>query len=307
MVNHWPGYRIDLERPEVLREGSAPYKMLAKGEPKPIDPRPWMQGGWFHIRNQGNQGSCRGHSLAAAARYCTVAAAGGLIDLDEDGKKNEYLQDDFSAQWCYIQCQKSDNIRGDNGATIAGGIKVGMELGLCREVVWPYPNPVRYQTTIPSGAADDAKRFKFGRYTYLDRETKDPDEMEAMSFDWIQAGQGAIDIGTVWPLPFTGGCVVTSMSRSARGGGHATCGIGHILGETLLRELPALKGKIKDDEWLYVWANSHSVRAQHQGFYYYTRKGLRDCYVHSWTSAVLWSDMQTPIKRKIDWSKNRLA
>jgi hypothetical protein len=110
------GYRFDLEDRAALSADSRLYaRLLSSGDWTYADPRPWTPTGWWHIRNQANMGSCRGHSLAANARLCGYLKAGKL-DLDDDGTKNEPLEDDFSPMWCYLMSQRESGIRGDSGA-----------------------------------------------------------------------------------------------------------------------------------------------------------------------------------------------
>jgi len=286
------GYRPDLEDHESIALGSAPYKhQLMASE--------WQEAdmfSWWHVRNQGPKGSCRGHSLAANARLCYYIAQ-GEIDLDKDGISNESnLQDDFSADYCYYECQRNSGIHGDNGATIAGGIPVGLD-GIAREVDLPYET--RY---APSRVTDDirakAKQFKFKRYTKL----KTAHDV----FDWVGSGQGGMDWGTVWPLPFTKGCLVKGMSPRQRGGGHATAGGCLIRGSTLKKLVPALAGDVTDDEWVMQCMNSHSTSAQYKGFYFVTLNGCADVLAHSWTEAIGWSDIAEPRPRKIDFTKRSL-
>ncbi len=203
------GYRMDLEDREFITANSAPYAELMRG---PEDYQESNVFEWWHVRNQSMQGSCRGHSLAANGRFSYVLQAGD-IDLDGDGVPNEAnLQDDFSPDYCYYECQREDGIRGDNGATIKGGIAVGLR-GLAREIDCPYT--VAYDPgRITAEMREKAKQFKFGRYSEITSPT--------MGLDWIGSGQGGLDWGTVWPLPFVKGCLVKGMSRAETGGGHAT-------------------------------------------------------------------------------------
>lgn len=283
------GYRLELEDHDAIAAGSAPYRQLMRaGE--------WQEGdlfSWWHVRNQGMQGSCRGHSLAANARLCYHMAAGS-IDLDEDGQDNESnLQDDFSPDYCYYECQKANNIRGDRGATISGGIPVGLA-GIVREIDMPYT--VAYDPgRVTSELREKAKQWKFARYTKLT-------DVDAL-FDWVGSGQGGADFGTVWPLPFTKGCLVKSMSRGARGGGHATAGGTLIKGKTLKALVPSLANEITDDEWIMQCMNSHSTSAQYKGFYFLTRSGAEDLLAHSYTEVIGWSDMSVPNVRPFDFRK----
>lgn len=286
---NFTGYRLDLEDHDAIAAGSADYTQLMRSNE-------WQEAelfSWWHIRNQGMQGSCRGHSLAACARLCYRMGAGS-IDLDGDGTENESnLQDDFSPDYCYYEAQRANNIRRDQGATISGGIPVGLA-GVARELDFPYTvayDPQRVTAEIRQKATAN----KFARYTKLT--TSDA------IFDWVGSGQGGIDWGKVWPLPFVRGCLVKSMSRNQRGGGHATAGGTLIKGKTLKALIPSLATEITDDEWLLQCMNSHGANAQYKGFYFVTQRGLDDILRHSFTEAIGWSDMVTPTPRPFDFRK----
>ena len=288
-AENFTGYRLDLEDHEAIKAGSADYQQLMRSSE-------WQEAdlfSWWHIRNQGMQGSCRGHSLAACARLGYRMSAGS-IDLDNDGQDNEAnLQDDFSPDYCYYEAQRSNSIHGDNGATISGGIPVGMA-GVAREVDMPYT--VAYDPgRVTAELRQKATAFKFNRYTKIE-------DAEA-AFDWVGSGQGGLDLGTVWPLPFTKGCLVKSMSTSQRGGGHATAGGTLIKGSTLKRLVPSLAGEVTDDEWILQCMNSHSVSAQFKGFYFVTQRGFADVLKHRFSEVIGWSDMGTPTPRPFDFTK----
>jgi hypothetical protein len=286
---NFTGYRLDLEDHHSIAANSAPYQQLMRSSE-------WQEVdlfSWWHIRNQGMQGSCRGHSLAANARLCYRMAA-GTIDLDEDGRENEAnLQDDFSPDYAYYESQKANNIRGDRGATISGGVPVGLA-GVAREIDMPYT--VAYDPgRVTSELRQKAAKFKFARYTKLE-------DVDAV-FDWVGSGQGGLDWGKVWPLPFTKGCLVKGLSRAARGGGHATAGGTLIKGLTLKKLVPSLANEVTDDEWILQCMNSHSSSAQFRGFYFCTRKAVADILAHQFTEAIGWSDMAVPVVRPIDFRK----
>lgn len=287
--SQFTGYRLDLEDHDAIVAASSPYQQLMRSTE-------WQEAdlfSWWHIRNQGMQGSCRGHSLAACARLCYRMAAGS-IDLDKDGIENESnLQDDFSPDYAYYESQRSSGIRGDNGATISGGIPVG-QAGLPREIDMPYT--VAYDPgRVTNELREKAKEFPMRRVTRLD-------DVDAV-FDWVGSGQGGIDWGTVWPLPFTRGCLVKSMSSGQRGGGHATAGGCLIRGKTLKSLVPSLANEVTDDEWVMQCMNSHSSSAQFKGFYFVTRKGCADILAHRFTECIGWSDMATPVVRPFDFRK----
>ncbi len=184
-----------------------------------------------------------------------------------------------------------DGIRGDNGSTINGGIKasqayVARLIALYRRLrSWRITQEMRQK----------AEKWKFARYTKLE----DADAV----FDWVGSGQGGLDWGKVWPLPFVKGCLVKGLSRGARGGGHATAGGTLIKGKTLKALVPSLANEVTDDEWILQCMNSHSSSAQFRGFYFVTRQGCAEILAHPWTEAIGWSDMAVPQVRPIDFRK----
>lgn len=292
--NDFTGYRPDLEDREALFAGSSGHQQL-------LSSKEWQEldlVSWWIVRNQRSKGSCRGHSLAANARLSFYMQA-GLPDLDEDGKPNESnLQDDFSPDWCYYRCQAKDGIRGDNGATINAGIRVGLEEGIVREIDLPYEESYEPSRANDAGLKDKAKAFRFGRYSVIET----AEEM----FDWVGSGQGGIDWGTIWPLPFVKGCLVKGLSSNARGGGHATAGGTLIKGGNLINLVPSLKGEVKEDEWVMQFMNSHSSSAQFKGFYFVTMEGARQILRHQWTTVIGWSDLSTPVVRPFDFRKKSI-
>jgi len=302
----YSGYRYDLEpldgRPEYLRAASVPFMDAVSidgfARPDYYDPR---GPGGFRIRNQGPVGSCRGHSGAAGFEHCWFMATGDR-DVDQDGQQYEQLDDRFSPLWFYITTQRHDGISGDRGSTIAGGVKTAMQDGCCREVTWEYK--ARYETRPPAGAAEEARNFKLTRSHFFEPSNKVFDE----AVEWILTGQGYLDFGTVWPLPFKSNGVVDNVPSGTRGGGHATAGIGVIPASKLLSppragEPVAGQGVLRDDdELLIVVANSHGTSAQHHGFYYFTRRGLTEVMRHSYTTLVGMSDMGNVRPRSFNWN-----
>ena len=127
----------------------------------------------------------------------------------------------FSPMFAYLVSQKHDGIIGrDVGSTLAGGLKAAMEDGSCPAEVFPYPNPVRYSPTIPSGAFEAAKQFKIGRHTVC-RSYQDV-------FDFLASGQGGVEIGIRWPeewMECNG--VVERYAVGYGGGGHAVAFLGY--------------------------------------------------------------------------------
>jgi hypothetical protein len=70
-----------------------------------VDPRSVMK-----IENQGSVGSCQGHALSSCVELCYYIATGDLTRQ-------------LSRAYAYYETQRIDNISGDRGSTISGGIK----------------------------------------------------------------------------------------------------------------------------------------------------------------------------------------
>jgi hypothetical protein len=184
---HVDGWRIDLEDIDAINAlGSdiRDWQDAVSGlyaTPKAIS-YPWLR-----IENQGQQGACQGFALSSAAEVCHyIATQGKVVQL--------------SPQWAYIESQRFDGLIGyDRGSTLTGGLKVAMQLGLCRDELWPYTG--RYHTESPKGRAAclaDAAGFKLQKGIRL----KNAQQVK----DWIAGGVGAAWCGR----------------RIGWGGGHAT-------------------------------------------------------------------------------------
>ncbi len=295
------GYRYDLEDVEFLRAGSRPFlNQILTAEysrPNEMDPRKW-----FRIRNQGNQGSCRGHSGAAGMEHCWHCATGEM-DVDGDGEIYEQDDDRFSPQWFYITTQQFDRIHGDRGSTIAGGVKTSTEAGCCREALWLYEG--RYDTEPDdwNAAKADAAKFKLSRHHFFEPSATVFDDC----LDWLGSNQGYLDIGQVWPLPFSRDGVVDGLSAGARGGGHATACLGYVARSTWLGQSRPMSRKLRDEEEkLLVVANSHGTRAQRGGFYAFTKRGWLDLLRHRYTVVVGMSDMINARPRHVDWDQHSI-
>ena len=287
------GYEIENENEAELEASSAAWGecMSTADAPPEID-----YGIGFSIRNQGNRGSCRGHSIAACARMGARLAAGEAIDLDGDGQKGLAIKDDFSPLWCWVRSQiHGGTVGAGRGATMGGGIKLGTVDGFAREVVWPYSN--QHTTRFPSEVIADASRFKFGRYSTIQEEEK--------VHAWLASGQGPCEWGKGWPFSWVGGCLVDS--GSAGRGGHATAIRGYWTGEHVAREVPAIASRVKSEPYVYVCENSHSVNAQHRGLYFVTRRGMAAVLQSRSTHLLGWSDLAYPLVRKFDWATAKLA
>jgi C1A family cysteine protease len=152
---------------------------------------------WLVTEDQLQIGSCQGVMLSSVAEMAIKAATGQIIQL--------------SRMWAYLQSQKVDGIRGDNGSTLSGGSEAGQTVGLCLESLFPYPG--RYSTAIPAECAADAATRKLRMSQNL------PDYEAVMK--WLRHGVGGVGIGIGWNRycePDVNGCVLKYVSG---GGGHA--------------------------------------------------------------------------------------
>lgn len=264
------GYRIDLEDYDNLNAISEPVLQAVRtysgsfSAPEEIDPRPF-----WRIRNQGRQGSCQGHGVAAAFSWTFKIATGdATLDLSE--------------QWAYIMSQKKDGIRGDSGSTLSGGARTAKEDGMCREQFWPYPNG--YQTSPPNWDAcrEDAQRYKAKTVERL----KSYDDI----FEWISTGLGGVWIGISWGSSMSGSVVERFR---AGGGGHSVAFLGY--------------SRRKQNGKNYLWlANSWGTNWGNRGWCEVSPQAVTDMANHRYTVFMGMSDLHGDgIKpRTIDWLNN---
>lgn len=189
------GYAIEQERQYILEEhGQDPNQMLMQFKDAfpqtDINANPL---GAVDILNQGNQGSCQGHSLAMIFSICFFLATGRKAA--------------FSRAAAYYLSQEHDGIRGDSGSTLSGGQKVATT-GLCLEEHWKYPS--RYDPTRPASATPD----KFSYKLKVSRPLRTRQAME----DWMNSGL-PIQTGIAWG-PSCNNEIVDNWSPG--GGGHST-------------------------------------------------------------------------------------
>lgn len=273
-IDHQPAHRAELL---ATSDAIGTSLLRAATAPEYLDLAPW-----FQTRNQGQVGSCRGHSLAGCAEVCHHLAAGS-IDLDGDGASYEpgKIDDRFSPQWCYIETQKIDGLRGDVGSSIGGGVKLATTRGIARELVCPYRGT--YTREIPAEAEADAAKFKIGRHDFFEN----PDRLDDLK-TWILTGQGPVDIGISWPPRFDSNFIIHDY-RGGRGG-HAIFICGFI------------KHPVTEEP-VFAFENSHSDSAQANGRFYMTPSALADYLAASFTVAVGLSDLSVAKPRAVNWRR----
>lgn len=264
------GYRWDRENRDRLYAGGVPFTGFAStfSRPKVLDPRSWLK-----TKNQRSMGSCRGHSGSTGMALIHKMLTGRYVD--------------FSPMWLYLRTQRRDGLLGrDAGSTIENGVKVLKEEGNCRESVFPYPNPVRYSTHIPQGAAEDAANYKAGSYSPVD--LSDP---WGWALEYLGTGQGFIDIGTRWPFAHSGGFV--DRWQPTGNGGHARA----IVGYTNEFRVGTRNGVL-----VLIDANSHGDGSGYEGEFAYTEQAWNGLCRDRRSSVIGVSDMPTAKPREVNWS-----
>ncbi len=102
------------------------------------------------VRDQGQEGTCTGHALVAAAELLYWRALGKPPDLSE--------------RWAYQKAKEYDEWPGSDyeGSSIRGAVKGWLKEGLCEERFWPYRPGA---AGVPkSKAAENALKYKPALY-----------------------------------------------------------------------------------------------------------------------------------------------
>jgi hypothetical protein len=101
------------------------------------------------IRNQLEQGSCTGASMAYLQRLLKYIASGGKISFE------------FSMKLAYLLGQKECGLFGqDNGATIDGSVRAAKKYGNCDEKLCPYTPRYTMQFSQEAVQAAEANQIK---------------------------------------------------------------------------------------------------------------------------------------------------
>lgn len=102
------------------------------------------------VRDQGKEGSCTGHALAAVAEMLYWRKLGNPPD--------------FSERWAYEKSKKYDEWPGEDydGSSIRGAVKAWSKEGICEEKHWPY-KPGKRGTPGPK-AAENAALYPVEKY-----------------------------------------------------------------------------------------------------------------------------------------------
>lgn len=131
--------------------------------------------GVLQVENQARTNSCVGHGTSSILEWLHKIRTGHSIQL--------------SRQFAYIESQKLAGIRGDNGSHVSAAIRVSFDKGCCLESTWPFRGV--YDTRVPDGAYEDAKRFRIQSAT---------ENFTSVEDDQIYLGKkiGGILLGIPW-------------------------------------------------------------------------------------------------------------
>lgn len=266
------GYRIDKEDKQYLLDTSMSMTEVNKAmkgfqRPDVVDPTSWSK-----IRNQGQEGSCQGHSIAAAGEGCYHVASHSDIS--------------FSPDAAYYLTQKFDGLLGaDNGSTIAGGMKMAYTIGFCPEPKMPYSDRYNPQD-LPKDINEICAPYKIKKHIVF----QGPDYF-AQAIDWIGNGFGFLSYGIDWGVTLNSQGIA-SWSPQNRGG-HANAGMGYQ-GPLSADGYPELlRGKNSWGDW-----------GPLHGWYFWTRAMFNKVMAHPNSVLIGISDMSDIRPRKISWAEN---
>lgn len=175
------GLRLDLEQPQLMAANQAPDPKLAIVDYKSL-PKSMGVANWMQIEDQGQEGSCRGHSTTSCMELAYWRETKGKV-----------IQ--YSRQFSYLSGQKIDGIAGDNGSSMTGGSQAAIKYGMPLESDYQYPIGGRYPPggylAIPATVWTAAKATTLASYRIL----KSYDEV----MSWLKEGIGGVGIG----IPYT--------------------------------------------------------------------------------------------------------
>jgi hypothetical protein len=240
------GYQINNESDAEI--DSLPSGLVSTQDiPSAVDPTT------FHkIENQGSQGSCQGQAISSMMECCFFLET-GQTDLE------------ISRNFAYRASQQEDNIRGDLGSTLSGGI-AACKKGLCREMYFPYTDT--YSKRIPKAAFDNRAEFQIE----IGKQVIGDDKNAEFIRNWIGSGLGAAVIGVSWNK-FCENQIITDYRSIGRSGGHAVVILGYTP-KTL------------------IWANSWGRNVFKDGYQEITDSAFNKMMQPSGNRLVVYSDIK---------------
>ncbi len=243
------GWRYDIEDRAWLEANQTMFdtaRFRAVRAPAEIDPRPHLV-----IYDQGQLGSCSGHSRATCEEVLNFIKTGG------DKVR-------LSRMYAYLTNQQECGCFGsDNGATISGSVQAAMKEGICREDLFPYTG--EYTTDIPAEAASEGRQHLVRSHAVL-RGYQD-------ALAYLQTGTGVIQIGVPVGRHFQN-CTGVLGLRDAESDAHRPEG-GHALA---LVGYTAAGNLILVNSWGTDWGDNGTCEVQPEVIDFWgSRIGRGDC------------------------------
>jgi hypothetical protein len=258
-------WNLDVEDWDYLNaipEVSSELMYLAKSAgTETLDPRKVLK-----TENQGRMGSCRGHSGSTGVEWLRTLAT------REIGVQ-------LSRMMMYVETQRLDGLKGDQGSSIANGIRLLENVGLCHEVLWPYPPSYTQQRPRDwQKILDDAAPHRIGRKERI----RTYDQLAAFA----GLAQGYIDIGIPWRTEYAAPVVERYLG-------------GRILGFHAI-SLFTLSDRVDRSGRHYIWMlNSHGLSSGQQGWSEYSPAFIEGVLTHPGTVMIGVSDL--PNLKKREW------
>lgn len=162
------GWLRERENRTSLHQMSVPF--VLRGAVK--GPKSWSHKSWLKIENQNPLKSCYGHAGSSSLEVLNWIATGG-----------EVIQ--VSRMYVYLMGQRVDGIRGDEGATIEGGIRSLKKDGGCLEDSLRYTG--RYFSDVPNGCITEGRKHLLKNATKMTT----VEQMDA----YLRSGTGVILMG----------------------------------------------------------------------------------------------------------------
>ena len=265
MLDVSTGWRIDVEDFEGIGSDAIEFRAGVDDNfeaPESIDPRPWMQ-----IENQGRMGSCVGHALTSVREFAENIESDRIVQL--------------SRMHGYLGSQKHSGLLGrDQGATIRGALQFVESDGIGREIMFPYPNPVRYSTRIPDDAAVDGRNYRSKTHS----ECRSYDDC----FQYLASGMGGVLLGIQW-LQSMSANPITEYAGGG-GGGHAVAFLGYT------------KRKTRDGRNFLLLFNSWGRRWGNNGVKEISPAAIDAMFRSRYTVMIGISDLLEPKPRSYKWT-----
>lgn len=230
------GYAYNHENQAAILQRSIPTYCRWRAEvddmgvwkvPDELDPREW-----YDIHNQGNQGSCQGHSLADSVDYCHYLETG--------------IEVNTSRGFAYLASQQADGLLGsDQGSTLNGGSKAAI-FGIPLETRFPYTESYR---ALLTKYRNESAEILLDETNLWHLKGEVPLATEEDCFRFLSTRSGIIQIGIMWGLPDA--WEITSYSSG--GGGHAVTIAGYLKVSTAGWNG---RGYLLKNSWGEVWGKS---------------------------------------------------